>query len=337
MDKSGISMLGFNQIRKLRKIRQAKRIFYEYNKYLKCGVYRLNNSAVCFDEISYVEKELCDFETLVSKNKASKSEHIFRVEHEYNEFDCTKMLITNHGQIIKCFDYIQNVVVSIFESKDSFMQYLNERKQASHFFSTSDICNVNEKEMYIVETLLIDDTTTDEQKWKCILEYYLKMSYAPNEKKATRMLLMEHKYKKNQEIFGKYYHKQGMNEIRIPVAKQHGDLWTANVFCMNGECRVIDFGTFGSYMFFYDLALYMFTEAFIRKNDFLLKQYLNKKYDFWIEKICSNYGIDLNSFGHEELFVCAMEEMIYKRFNKFAGKKMVISIVKFLNDMGISI
>ena len=61
----------------------------------------------------------------------------------------------------------------------------------------------------------------------------------------------------------------------------------ANVFCNNKVCKMIDFAALGYYMFFYDLALYMFTEAFIQKNDMLLKQYLTGKYDFWIEKICS--------------------------------------------------
>lgn len=325
-------------LKKIKKIRQAKRVFYKYNKFLKGGIYELNSSAVCFTEINDIEKEgVYDFETTVASSNNLRTESRFSVEQSDGRFNCTKMLITNCGKTVKCFDFIANMVISVFECEEELRKCLEEIKDASAFFSSSKILEINQKELYVVEELLRDNATTEEEKWKCILEYYLKLSSNLNVQKQMKKFPLEHRYKNTRKIFEHYYQQHGINNLAIPETYQHGDLWTANVFCNNKECKVIDFSTLGYYMFFYDLALYMFTEAFIRKNESLLKQYLSGQYDFWIEKICFNFGMELNGLGREGLFVCAMEEMIFKRFNTSGGKKMVKSIMKFLNKMDICI
>lgn len=323
-------------IQKYKKILRAKKSFHKYKAFLKSGIYELNDSASCFSEVSVPNGDVRDFSSVAVGKRGGKRKLRVYVDQLESRFSCTKMLITGAGETIKCFDFSENVVFSLFRSEKILRDYIKEREDASSFFPMPAIKDINYHELFVIEERLTD-TVLPQEKWESLWRFYSQMISCADISNTSVRFPLAHCNKKTVSVFGNYYRAQGVYPVELPMIFQHGDLWSANVFCNNTQCKMIDFGTFGKYMFFYDLALYMFTEAFILKNDTLLKRYLNGMYDFYLQKMCADLGLDFLTIGREVLFVCAMEEMIFRRFNSAAGKKMVTSILDFLNKNGIDV
>ncbi len=285
-------------------------VFNKYKKYLQPGVYELNAAGTCFckkDEKK--QSSVSDFATEVTNGKGWKLQRRFHVKEADSQFQCTQMLLTDAGNIVKCFDFDAGLVVSIFKSVERMHAWVQKKEEAKTYFLTSNILKCNWDDRYVVEELLKDTVSVAEEKWKHVLEYYV-----------------EHSFERNEETWEQF-----------PMVYQHGDLWSANVFCDEKQCKVIDFDHAGYHMFFYDLALYMFTEAFIKKKEMFLNKYLQGEYDFWIEKICAMYGVEYVAAEREELLSSAIREMIFTRFSTRAGKKVTQSIVRFFAAKGIHI
>ena len=154
-------------------MRLTGQILKRYQCFLKNGTYVLNPSRTCFTlQETETTDGVRDFATEVTGRSRFRIRRKYYARIHGGKFQCTKMLLADGGNVAKCFDFSQGIVVSIFKTTEHMHVWLQQRETFCADFPTSNILDCNDEECYVVEELLRDTTTSAEEKWLYVLKYY---------------------------------------------------------------------------------------------------------------------------------------------------------------------
>jgi|SRR5690625_3621714 len=96
------------------------------------------------------------------------------------------------------------------------------------------------------------------------------------------------------KLFLKYINNE-VREMKLPMVKLHGDLWSSNILLKKGNSSkfyYIDWEYSNDYFFFYDLFWFMQNEAIYNGNFTFIKKYINGRYDDQFINIFRTFDLD---------------------------------------------
>ena len=300
-------------IDRLIKLRNNKRIFkqcmFDYGSFFVDGTYKVNKIYTHLISLNnnYSAKT---FEKDVFRKKT-----VF-INNSNGSF--SEMLICNHGQSIKLFDYDNFIVLTFFKNHHSF---LAQNSSFNSFFPAPAV--LYEDNSCLKEELLIDN---NDHKFDRILEFYLSFYSKVSFTKKSIMPAI---------IYREHDCYIDLPSKEMPFCIQHGDCWNANVFNTPSGLKFIDFDSIGERFFMYDIMLYVFNEAFILRNDTILFELINGKFDSTITSIIEAIDPSILGISTKQLFLLAIQQMISERFEKKNNKNMPMVIFNFLMEKGV--
>ncbi|MBP5224319.1 MAG: phosphotransferase, partial [Lachnospiraceae bacterium] len=242
---------------------------------------------------------------------------------------CTKMLLTEGG-VVKGFDFGQKTVCSMFPSQEETERYLLRKEQAGAIYPTAKTLDVQKEKCFVTEELLTDDSTDVKTKFDEILRFCERKS--ANETYTQYSCPVFRSDEQVGRIFEKTLNNAGGTYGQLRTCIQHGDLWDGNVFLRNGTPAFIDFDKMKEHMCFYDMLLYIFTEAFINGDLTLMKEYLSGAYHGTMCAILKTDDSDV--FDYETVFVIFLNEMFLDRFQS-ADHAFLMRVLDAVESWGI--
>lgn len=308
-----------------------------YKDYLKAGKYCYGNAPNVIIHENYMDRQTAIVFGESQPIKKRNAKVVLSIRKAGTLFNGIELLVTSSGNI-KMISADRDQILTVFHRAEELAQYMTVRDDLVDLFPSAALLSKDESSLCIVEELLQRDDLTVMEMWHAVLMFYQTLlQNARSHGKTKLQYPLNHFEPSIQKVFDDYCLRAMPEYLLLPVAIQHGDLWQANVFICNGTCKFIDFDDAGFHMFFYDLALYMFTESFVNHNDCLIKGYLHGDFDEEMKCMCRNVGIDFNESTREPLFVLAFEEMLYTRFNCSEKKTVALSAIHHIRTLGFSL
>jgi len=295
---------------------KAKNAFSDFSSYLSNGEYLFNwdfSSA----EVVHLDKA----NQAATKEYAKDNKEISRLKQiildilkqknldNGGAYHCEKVMMTS-SNTIKGFDFYKDLVITQFLSDQEMKQYLQQKDKASIYFHCCNTVDTLKEDDVIIEQRLIDRSNSAVEKFEKVLDYYI-----ANQSIKTRETICIPVYtgeEKCHAAFQKWYDELKIHDMRFPRAMQHGDLWDGNVFIDKNEITLIDFDKMDYHSCFYDILLFIFSEAFTKDDTTLLKLFFAGKYDSGLKALLHIDSGD--NIKKEVLYVSFLNEMFSSRF-----------------------
>ena len=296
--------------------RKAQKGVSDFSSYLSNGEFLFNwdfSSAeiVHFDKTIHVSaKEYAKDNKKISRLKQTILE-ILKQKNTDNDgvYHCEKVMITS-SNTIKGFDYYKDLVITKFLSCQEMEQYLQQKDNAAIYFHCCNTVDILKKDNVIIEQRLIDKSNSAVEKFEKLLDYYIANQAIKTSE--TIDIPVYSAEKECHDVFQKWYDDFNIHPMRFPKNMQHGDLWDGNVFIDKNDVTLIDFDKIDYHSCFYDLLLFIFSEAFTNDDLTLFKLFFDGKYDSYFKQLLH---IDQNeNIQKQVLYICFLNEMFTSRF-----------------------
>lgn len=304
-----------------------KRSVCQYSKYLRPGFYNCLKQYNCI----YLQDETVDHISLIKgyfKTDIINKKILIKNQHKSN-YTC--MLICNNGKTFKFFDFENKILFTIFKSKRSMEDFLGSRPE---IFPSSEILEIDDKLFSIKESLLIDEAKSTEGKFVELIKFENNFYKDKNPSNFNSSSLEEsEKCRKTIiERFHKYFSDSHFDISNVPSIFQHGDAWDANLFIDNRLLKFIDFDRVGEYPILFDPFLFAYTEGFFKKNNEIVYNWLNGKYDKYFRE---NQILENTNF--KSVFVLNCYIMMLMRHEIKGDYSISDEIISYLKSVGLKI
>lgn len=320
---------------KLRKYRRLAEAFRAFSGCMKNGTY-LPDWSLTTASLRRKDADDAEVRSFLAANRGNGPLkafflNMFRLTNRNcaGEYQCTKMLLTEGGAV-KGFDFAKGVVRSLFPTEEDAERFIRRKEHAAALFPTAKTIDFQKDKRSVTEELLRDDGTDVETKFRAVLLFCAQMS--DDGKRTEYRCPIFRSDGQIGEVFEKTLAGTERTYGQLHSRIQHGDLWDGNVFLHGGTLRFIDFDKMKEHMCFYDMLLYIFTEAFVNRDLTLLKQYLAGEYH---KAMCGILKADESEvLDYETIFVIFLNEMFLDRFRN-ADRGFLTQVLDAVQSWGI--
>lgn len=277
------------------RIKKFWAILSEYGVYLTPGIYKLGRLDNVIYNVRFVKNANKESSYLFSGMINKKSiigilRNFFSIGYVTNKrpsFQGQVLVVSSSEKDVKIFDYVDNKVLTSFEDVSRYELILNNKKLWATRFEVIPTLNTFDKPKFSLVEKYINKVDYDTCKYfDFLLKAYVDiMPFAGTD--ATV-------YSINNELYQKFVLRYNINADTYAVKTllndaclclTHGDLWSSNVLYDGKSFYHIDFEVVKNRVFFYDIMMFIFSEALLKKDIKLLENYLRGVYDPQLEQL----------------------------------------------------
>lgn len=308
-------------------IKRSKKILKknvsEFSCYLKPGNYLVLKQYNCIYHDNTHQNNIDAIKGYFNKNIVGKK--ILISGSNNSSYSC--MVVCGGGTSFKFFDFENKVVLTAYKSLETLEKYLESR---TSIFPTSTIIDVDRESFLIKEALLVDCAKSEEEKFRKLIVF--ENEHASKSKISTfNISVLENLKKCRKSVidrFNKYFLKNSFETSSVPSLIQHGDAWSANIFVEHNSLKFIDFDRVAEYPAFYDLFLFAYTEGFFKKDNSIVKAWLNGSYDVLFKQ-----NIILKATNYKDIFVFDCYVMLLMRHESKGEYRISDEIIEYLEKI----
>lgn len=320
------------------KSKRNRILIKEYSDYLHEGIYKNSLSFDCvYNTISKPQFDSSTFSSLVDRLLLFPKALIrinnaflrYRVRHRENHhcFDASEMILSSSLSEMKFFDFQKKEVLTIFKSETKLYS-INEAKQIfANTYRIPKTIIVNFDRSFMIEELIPHMAYDLDEVFKQLCEgFCLHLSYY-----SSNIIT-------NKEVYidaCKYYVSRfgGCDLLYDTIGSirvfSHGDLWSSNIIFDGEKVFVTDFEHAGERFFLYDFFMFIFTEWQLNKDDRLIINYFNGKYDTYLYRMFISAGTVYDTDHRDKYFMVFIASIL---FDRWLGYEEIENTIKvFIN------
>lgn len=297
--------------------KNKEKVFIQNKHFLKSGRYYFDpiNNAFIRNDKKTKEYYLENFKNLIGNKKTSnikkRMKKIFyfiiskKINIHNNNQKFKSSIIIIKKELIKFFDINKNIVITKYTIEKDFNKHYNEYLYFSKHFKIPEIICYDQKKLMIIEEKIKSDIKSQE-----ITNSYINNDLFP------RIICNEIKYSKTNIHIDYNYDNEIMK--KIPIVKQKGDLWRANLIFKKNEVYYIDFENSKKRVFYYDIFHFMWFEYKLFKNKEIIINYFQGLYDEMLKDLFDSYHFKYD-YEDKYKYILSTLKIIYKNsgYNKY--------------------
>ncbi len=257
-------------------------------KYIQNGLYCVNQSFTvlyskkmikrAFDEEKYLFTTITDGYNMY--RKIFSKIFVFPVISIVKKSDASVILLSTQNDYVKIFDYNNNIIVNCYNDNFTLRRDISNKIKWSEYFKVVPF-EIDNNDCVLIEQLILKkDIELEKMFFKIIKKYaendrLVKTKITGNTSDLIKQLMALSKWLKLDMLQETERYLSNNNCFSLT----HGDLWSSNLLYDGSEVYFIDFEYVGYRFFFYDIFCFMFSEALLRNNGILLRQYFNNVFD----------------------------------------------------------
>lgn len=264
---------------KLKRLAYTRNVLKEHMQYMKSGVYvPLRNMR------TYTLRESASNRTVLGYQfgndlKMKIIRFLFKVCCKdvgmSSDIQGTVFYVNNNipnPKRIKIFDYDRKIVLVKYRDEEVYKQELQIYSTVAKYFGNPKVLKNNSEEKIIYEELIERDLCVDyDDSIKNMMFVQIVQMYC--------------------KFFKERFSQKGESKSDFPRCLQHNDLSSLNIiFDEQGECHIIDWEHCDENVFFYDIFRWIINDAQQEKDVYLLKSYLDGRYDKQLNTLFSLAG-----------------------------------------------
>lgn len=254
-----------------------------------------------------------------------------KTSKDKKKFNGSCLIISSSGKQYKIFDYESKRILTKYNNIKQFKKCINNYNYLKTIYNMPSILEINNNELYTIEEMILPTISNCLDTFNYLLnninknfDKYFKYDVSDI---VDRGILNDSTFIKLKDIH---------NELSdsIIFVKCHGDLWDANILNHYEDYYIIDVESSKKYIFYYDLFFYIFSQAYYQKNEELLINYLDGKYDDKLRKVFILFNCKYDDKLRSEYFISFLYEFIFDRHidcNNYSSRIEYNKIKKFIN------
>lgn len=266
-------------------------------KYLNHGVYKYNTSATILSPVTYLRHNKPQVFGAIEEN-GNILRKLFSRLYCYinclsrNEFKGDYMVITSSEQEYKFFNLKENLLLTNYLSIEKLEHVYKQRTYWAEWLPTVS-CTKDIGKKIILEPLVETCPFQSDRAFSQIM-----VDYENYFKESSRGKELSY-YKPNCASLNKFCSLWKDTSFRtdflqfveanpIPLYRTHGDLWKSNLLFDGEYFYYIDFEQSDDRPFFYDIFMYIVSDAFVLHDNTLLNKYISGEFDDFLRQISEN-------------------------------------------------
>lgn len=313
---------------------------FRFSKYLKRGLYKYNTSTTIL--FHRTEKGIDNEWPMVFGSIDSNGNIFRRVFSKLFIFLNTSsnklfygdyMVISSSETEYKFFDHTDNRILTYYSDTSKLKFVYENRLEWSRWINTVDCCADIENHT-LTERMITTVHFSSARAFEQILYDYSK--YLEGYKKSVNSF---YSIEENHlELFCNLWNDKSLykkliaftKETPIPLFKTHGDLWRSNVLYDGKQFFYIDFEQTAQRIYFYDIFMYILSDAFILKDNMLLEKFVLGDFDNYLMTVSKHVNYNYNvskKYLYLSLFVF---EWFNNRWYGTPDEKLVSEVSKIV-------
>ena len=266
---------------------------FKFRKYLKKGLYKYNvATTILFRypvEYNNVPTVFGNIETNKNILRILFSKLFFyRNNFTKQVFNGDYMIVSSSESEFKFFDIDKKRILTYYSDESKLNFVSKQRIEWSKWLRTVEF-TVDLANKTLIEPLISTTNYKTEDAFAQIQKDYLKYIVdASNDMRSYYSI-----DKQRLDSFCNLWNDKDLYDSiikfiadnPIPVLNTHGDLWRANILFDGQYYYYIDFEQAAPRLFFYDIFMYILSDAFILKDNLLFKDFLEGKFDDYLQLI----------------------------------------------------
>lgn len=262
-------------------LRKRNHVIKRSKKYLERGKYQYNEAGNILYLVSRPEdlKKISPTYTQYNCKKTKKRTRTIVLSEKSNKGTGTLLVISTSERIGKVFDFSDNKVINCYTNFKDFDDVKRKRILYSKYYQHVPEWKYDDKEWCLMEERLQSCSFKSEDALLFIIKIYCK---SMKEKQYTKV-----SYQSQLRRFENWYEIQLPDEFYEgqPTILCHGDLWSGNMIYSNKNYYFIDFDDVDYYWFAYDIFTYILWDDQVKKDDYMMREYLKGSYDLLMKEL----------------------------------------------------
>ena len=291
--------------------KQADESLQANAEFLDSGVWHVNESMTSFYKKGYKKKcsaEASHLTLFILKNNLTDrstrlARKIFKATYRYKVVDDKKtfngkvFLKSTTGRINRFIDYDEKQILLKYKHIIAMQKDVKQKQTWGEFFTTVPFRKIDYDNLFAIEDYIERKDCPTDKKFNLILQDYIEFSkkqtsavtekhlLSEEEKSAIRAHFIKYERPTDGEMVIDYLDKNGYVQTL-----SHGDMSPLNALFDGEKIYYIDFENLNKRSIFYDLFQYLdWCKTY--KNELLINDYLEGKFDKEFTEISENYGL----------------------------------------------